>query len=72
VPVLRRRLPSTPKTLRLPGGPVIPVAASLVCIFLVAAVERRVFVAGGIALAAGTLIYAYGRTQAPRASTSSS
>ncbi len=61
VPVLRRRLPSTPETLRLPGGPAIPIAASLVCLFLVAAVERRVFLAGAIALAAGALVYAYNR-----------
>ena len=58
VPVLRRRLPETPKTLRLPGGPAIPIAASLVCLSLVAAVERRVFLAGGIALAGGALVYA--------------
>jgi amino acid transporter len=61
VPVLRRRLPETPKTLRLPGGPAIPIAASLVCLFLVAAVERRVFLAGAIALVAGALVYAYSR-----------
>ncbi len=57
VPILRRRIPSTPKTLRLPGGPAIPFAAALVCLFLVAAVERKVFLAGAIALAAGALIY---------------
>jgi amino acid transporter len=61
VPILRRRLPTTPKTLRLPGGPVIPAAASLVCLFLVAAVERRVFLAGAIALAVGALVFASNR-----------
>jgi amino acid transporter len=65
VPVLRRRLPSTSKTLRLPGGPAIPVAASLVCLFLVAAVERRVFLAGAIAIAAGALVYACNRLPGP-------
>jgi basic amino acid/polyamine antiporter, APA family len=59
VPILRRRLPDTAKTLRLPGGPVIPIAAVLVCMFLVAAVETKVFIAGAIALAAGALIYAF-------------
>ena len=61
VPVLRRRLPSTPKTLRLPGGAAIPIAASLICLLLVAAVERKVFLAGAIALAAGALVYASNR-----------
>jgi amino acid transporter len=65
VPVLRRRLPDTPKTLRLPGGPAIPIAASLICLFLVAAVERRVFLAGAIALAVGSLVYSYSASSRP-------
>jgi APA family basic amino acid/polyamine antiporter len=66
VPVLRRRLPATAKTFLLPGGPAIPIAASLVCVFLVAAVERRAFLAGAIALAVGALVYAYNRPPRPR------
>ncbi len=57
VPVLRRRLPSTDRSVRLPGGDAIPAAALLVCLVLLAAVEKKVFVAGGIGLAAGALVY---------------
>ena len=61
VPVLRRRLPDTPKTFRLPGGPAIPIAASVIGLFLVSAVERKVFLAGAAALAVGALVFAYNR-----------
>jgi APA family basic amino acid/polyamine antiporter len=58
VPVLRRRLPATPRTIRLPGGPVIPVAALAVCLLFLSAADRQNFIAGGIALAAGAIVYA--------------
>jgi len=58
VPVLRRKLPASPRTIRLPGGPLIPVAALVICLLFLSAAEAKNFVAGGIALAAGALIYA--------------
>ncbi len=59
VPVLRRKLPGSERTVRLPGGVAIPAAAMLVCLVLLAAVEKKVFVAGGIGLAAGALVYVW-------------
>jgi basic amino acid/polyamine antiporter, APA family len=57
VPVLRRKLPATARTIRLPGGPVIPIAALIICLLFLSAAETKNFVAGGIALAAGALVY---------------
>jgi basic amino acid/polyamine antiporter, APA family len=57
VPVLRRKLPASPRTIRLPGGPVIPIAALVICLLFLSAAETKSFVAGGIALAIGGLIY---------------
>lgn len=61
VPVLRRKLPRTPGSIRIPGGPIVPIAAVSLSLLLVAAAERKVFVAGAVALAAGALVYASGR-----------
>jgi basic amino acid/polyamine antiporter, APA family len=57
VPVLRRKLPATARTIRLPGGPVIPIAALVICLLFLSAAETKNFVAGAIALAVGALIY---------------
>ncbi|HEY6931456.1 MAG TPA: amino acid permease [Thermoanaerobaculia bacterium] len=57
VPVLRRKLPTTPRTIRLPGGPTIPIAALAICLVFLSAAEKKNWIAGGIALAAGGLIY---------------
>ena len=57
VPVLRRKLPATPRTIRLPGGPVIPIAALIICVLFLSAAEAKNFVAGAIALAVGALVY---------------
>jgi basic amino acid/polyamine antiporter, APA family len=58
VPVLRRKMPVTPNTVRLPGGPVIPIAGLVICLLFLSAAEIQNFVAGGIALAVGAAIYA--------------
>jgi amino acid transporter len=63
VPVLRRKLPASPRTVRLPGGPVIPIAALVICLLFLSAAETKNFVAGGIALAVGAVIYASRRRQ---------
>jgi basic amino acid/polyamine antiporter, APA family len=60
VPVLRRKLPTTPRTIRLPGGPVIPILALVICLLFLSAAETKNFIAGAIALAVGALIYTAG------------
>jgi amino acid transporter len=57
VPVLRRKLPATPRTIRLPGGPLIPIAALAICALFLSAAEVKSWIAGGIALAVGALVY---------------
>ena len=66
VPVLRRKMPATPRTIRLPGGPLIPILALAVCLVFLSAAEKKNFIAGAIALAVGALIYA-GRSNAAKA-----
>ena len=63
VPVLRRKLP--PGTVRLPGGPAIPIAAALLCVAFAASANMRNLIAGAIALAVGLLIYALRRRTTP-------
>ena len=58
VPVLRRKMPATPRTIRLPGGPVIPIAALVICLMFLSAAEKKHFIGGAIALAFGALVYA--------------
>jgi APA family basic amino acid/polyamine antiporter len=55
VPVLRRKLGATP--VRLPGGPVIPIAAALVCIILAASAKLENLIAGAIAILVGLVVY---------------
>lgn len=55
---LRRRGPA-PFT--IPGGPVVPVAALAVCIALVAGATGEQFRIGGLALAAGAVLFAIAR-----------
>jgi len=57
IPVLRRKLPATERTIRLPGGPLIPIAAFAICLLFLSAAEANNWKAGGIALAIGAAIY---------------
>jgi amino acid transporter len=59
VPILRRTLPVTERTVRLPGGPAIPLAALVVCAVLLASAEPRNWLAGAIALAVGAALYRF-------------
>jgi amino acid transporter len=61
VPVLRRKLPATPRTIRLPGGPLVPIAALAICLLFLSAAEKKNWIAGGVALAVGAAIYATAR-----------
>jgi basic amino acid/polyamine antiporter, APA family len=65
VPVLRRKMPTTARTIRLPGGPAIPIAALAFCLLFLSAAERKSWIAGGVALAIGAAIYAARRGKEP-------
>jgi APA family basic amino acid/polyamine antiporter len=56
VPVLRRKLPRQ-GAVRLPGGPVIPVAAALLCVVFALSAKKENLIAGAVALVVGGLIY---------------
>lgn len=58
---LRRKFPDTPNVVRIPGGPVIPVAALLLCLAFAASAETRNLIAGGIAIVVGLALYAIRR-----------
>jgi APA family basic amino acid/polyamine antiporter len=60
VPVLRRKLAKEP-AVRLPGGPVIPIAAAILCVVFAASAEAKNLIAGAIALVAGALIFYFWR-----------
>jgi amino acid transporter len=71
VPVLRRKMPQTERTIRLPGGPTIPIVAFAICLLFLSAAEKKNWIGGGIALAVGALIY-YSRSGAAAAHAESS
>lgn len=57
VPMLRRKMPRTEATIRLPGGPTIPILALLLCLALVSSATTKNLLAGALAAAAGIVIY---------------
>lgn len=61
VPVLRRKFPRTDSTVRLPGGPLIPIAALALCVVFLLSATRWNLIAGAIGLAVGLVIYAFRR-----------
>jgi amino acid transporter len=61
VPILRRKLPRTESTVRLPGGPLIPFAALALCLVFLLSATRWNLIAGAIGLAFGLVIYAFRR-----------
>ena len=54
---LRHREVSTRTTLRLPGGPIIPIAALAICLIFLTAAEKENWIAGAMALVIGGLVY---------------
>lgn len=64
--VLRRKRPDG-AAVRIPGGPVIPVAALILCVAFAASAETRNLIAGGIAIVVGLGIYALRRKPENRA-----
>ena len=63
VPVLRRKLGGTGAGTpwRLPGGPVIPIAAGLVTLALAASAESKHLISAGVALLVGAVVYRFRR-----------
>ncbi len=61
VPFLRLKMGSDRQTLRLPGGPVIPFAACLVCLVFLSSATVTNLLAGALALVAGLPIYFWRR-----------
>jgi basic amino acid/polyamine antiporter, APA family len=66
VPVLRRRQGAIAPAFRLPGGPVIPLLAVVLSIWLLSGLSAGQAIAGGIGLAAGLVVYAGQRWLWPR------
>lgn len=61
VPVLRRKLQQPANAFRIPGGPVIPIAAASLCVVFALSAERKNLIAGAIALAVGFVLYRFQR-----------
>ncbi len=57
VMVLRRKFPNAPGVVRIPGGPIIPVAALLLCVAFALSAETSNLIAGAIALVVGFGLY---------------
>ncbi len=61
VPVLRRRFSELTGTVRLPGGPTIPILAGLVTLGLATSAERKHLIAAAVALVVGLVVYYFRR-----------
>jgi len=61
VPVLRRKLPDTESRIRLPGGPLIPIAAVVLTVGLAASATITNLIAAGVALTVGLLLFVFRR-----------
>ncbi|WP_342375981.1 amino acid permease [Myxococcus stipitatus] len=61
VPMLRRKLAQPANAFRIPGGPVIPVAAAVLCVVFAMSAERKNLIAGAIALSIGFVLYRFQR-----------
>ena len=57
VPVLRKKFPDAPGVVRIPGGPVIPIVAALLCVVLAASATPKNLIAGGIAIVIGFVLW---------------
>jgi len=57
VPVLRRKMPETERSFRLPGGALIPALALLMCFYFLSQATARQLLSGALALGVGALIY---------------
>ncbi|HSK76744.1 MAG TPA: APC family permease [Thermoanaerobaculia bacterium] len=65
VPVLRKKL-GRQGAVQLPGGPVIPIAAALLCVVFASSASAWNLLAGAVAIVVGLLIYALRRKPDPQ------
>lgn len=65
VPVLRRKFPNAPGAVRIPGGPVIPILAAVLCIILAASATPKNLIAGAIAIVVGFILWLLRRRVVP-------
>jgi basic amino acid/polyamine antiporter, APA family len=68
VPVLRRKMPGTERSFRLPGGVLIPCLALAMCFYFLSQATAKQLLSGALALAVGALIYVSRRGPAAQAS----
>lgn len=68
---LRRKLPHAENVVRIPGGPVIPVAALLLCVVFALSAEKRNLIAGAVAIVVGLLLYLIRRREPVSSQTAS-
>ena len=61
VPILRRKMPAGERTLRLPGGPLIPLAALAICLVFLSSATVKNLIAGAVALAVGAMVFLWRR-----------
>jgi len=61
VPVLRRKFKRGEQTIVLPGGPIIPLLALLLCLVFLASATLQNLVAGAVALVVGAVVYRFRR-----------
>ncbi len=61
VPILRRKLGTQEGAFRVPGGPLIPILALLLCLAFLASARTENLLAGLVALGVGVVIYALRR-----------
>jgi basic amino acid/polyamine antiporter, APA family len=68
VPVLRHKMPQASRKFKLPFGPLIPVLAAIISIWLLTGINRSQAIAGGAALITGAILYfIFRETEAGRA-----
>jgi amino acid transporter len=66
VPVLRRKIRTTPERFRLPGGIAIPALATVVSVWLLTGITRTQAITGASALLFGIVFYFFFRMLAKR------
>ena len=67
VPVLRKKFAGQPAGFRVSGGPLIPIAAVLLCVALAWSARRADAVAGAVAVVVGCVLYYFRRPPIPQA-----
>jgi amino acid transporter len=63
VPILRRRLPRLRDGFVIPGGPLVPIGALVLCLVFLASATLRNALAGALALVVGVVLYRFRRSE---------